>query len=69
MKRCFNCQIIKPLTDFYRKGLTGTQSRCKACNAEVCRPYRIAAALKTVTALDLPARLDRARILIARGDS
>lgn len=38
MKRCSNCFQSKPLSAFYRK-LSGLQSRCKTCNAEVVRAY------------------------------
>lgn len=38
-KRCTNCFKEKPTAQFYRK-LNRWQSRCKDCNAEVCRAYR-----------------------------
>ncbi len=37
-KPCSNCFQVKPLAEFYKK-LSGFQSRCKACNAEVVRGY------------------------------
>lgn len=39
MKACSNCFKIKPFDQFYRKG-SSYQSRCKQCNAEVCRGYQ-----------------------------
>jgi hypothetical protein len=38
-RRCSNCFQTKPLSAFYRK-LDRYQSRCKACNTEVCKGYR-----------------------------
>lgn len=40
MKKCSNCFKEKPLNEFYLKRPTGFQSRCKACNNEVCKGYR-----------------------------
>lgn len=37
--KCSNCFQIKPISEFYQKG-DGYQSRCKACNNEVCSAYR-----------------------------
>lgn len=39
-KKCINCFKLKPLAQFYRK-LTSWQSRCKSCNTEVCKGYRM----------------------------
>jgi hypothetical protein len=40
MKKCSNCFQVKVLCDFYPKRPDGYQSRCKDCNAEVCRAYK-----------------------------
>lgn len=39
-RKCSNCFQWKPEYLFYRK-LDGYQSRCKACNAEVVKGYRL----------------------------
>lgn len=44
MKKCSNCFLLKPESDFYPKryaGKTYLQSRCKGCGAEVCRAYKL----------------------------
>lgn len=39
MKKCSNCFQMKEFDAFYPKGKKYLQSRCKACNAEVCLGY------------------------------
>jgi len=40
MKSCSNCfKILPATTEFFYRKLSGLQSRCKACNAEVVRGY------------------------------
>lgn len=41
--RCWNCFQFKEAIEFYArnyKGESGLQTRCKACNNEVCRAWR-----------------------------
>ena len=42
-KKCSNCFEFKTHAEFYTRVQSGkitTQSRCKACNAEVCKGWR-----------------------------
>lgn len=42
MKRCKKCGVEKPLTDFHPNGLGSYAAKCKPCNNEASRAYRLA---------------------------
>jgi hypothetical protein len=43
-KRCTRCLVVKPTSEFYRRGKAGLSSRCRHCNREIVANWKRAKA-------------------------